>query len=152
MQMLNISNSLAIRKSCRRFEKVEKIPKMHYDSMLWASQQAPYCSGGPRFELYACGDPAKKAELKKACMNQQYVEDAALVFVFCGKDPGTKLRQGFSKFVFDCAAACMCLDLMATALGYGTCWIGNFLPEQVQKILKTDLRPTIILIVGVQEE
>jgi len=39
---------------------------------------------------------------------------------------------------------------MAVSMGYQTVWIGNFIPESVKKILNTDLRPTIILLVGKQ--
>jgi len=100
-------------------------------------------------ECFVVADKSVRSKLKEACMGQQYVEDASYSFVFCGKDVGVKLREGFSKFVFDCSFACSHAHLVATACGLGSCVIGNFIPEKVQEILKTDLRPTLILIVGV---
>ena len=145
---LSFSNTLINRKSCRDFDPDKKIDQVQIDLLDWASCRAPYASGGPRRKVIYVTDRDKKAGLSAACMGQLYVLECSVVCVFCGTDPGTRLRQGFSKFVFDCSAACMCVDLMAVSQGMSTCWIGNFLPDQVAKIIDTDLRPTIILLVG----
>jgi len=44
--------------------------------------------------------------------------------------------------------------LAATAIGYGTCWIGAFNEEQVKKILKVpeDLAVIALLPIGVPDE
>jgi len=145
---LSLSNTLINRKSCRDFDPDKRIDQVQIDLLDWASCRAPYASGGPRRKPIFVTNFATKERLMGACMGQKYVRDCSLVCVFCGTDPGTRLRQGFSKFVFDCSTACMCVDLMAVSLGFGTCWIGNFIPDRVAKILGTDLRPTIILLVG----
>jgi len=145
---LNLSNTLIQRKSCRDFNVNRNIKKPDIDLLDWASCRAPYASGGPRRKVIYVTDAERKILLRDACMGQRYVRECSVVCVVCGTDPGTRLRQGFSKFVFDCSAACMCMDLMAVSLGMATCWIGNFIPDQVAKILDTELRPTIILLVG----
>jgi len=145
---LSLSNTLINRKSCRKFQPGVTIPETTLNLIRWAANRAPYASGGPRREYFFVTDVVQKNELYLACMEQKYVNDCSVAIVFCGTEPGKRLRQGFSKFVFDCTAACMCADLMAVSMGYSTVWIGNFLPERVKEILKTDLRPTIILLVG----
>lgn len=147
--MLNFSNTLVVRKSCRRYVRSAPIEPMQLFLIEWAISRAPYASGGPRMECIVIRDIERRRQLREACMGQQYVEDASCSFVFCGTDVGVQLRQGFSKFVFDCAFAAAQAHLMASSLGLGSCIIGNFIPDRVKEILKTDLRPTLILIVGV---
>jgi len=42
--------------------------------------------------------------------------------------------------------------LTATALGYATCWVGNFDELEVKRVLKTSLRPVASIIVGYSKE
>ena len=143
----NLSNTLVLRKSCRKFEN-KKLSRNDIDLIQWAANRSPYASGGPRFHINWIENQETKNDIMAACMDQPYVGECGAVFIFSGKDPSAKLRQGFSKFVFDSSMACMCADLMATSLDYGTCVIGNFLPNRVKEIISSEYRPTIILLVG----
>lgn len=144
----NLSNTLILRESCRNYKPNKFILPKDLDLMYWAAHRAPYASGGPRFHIDIVVNQNQKNEIMAACMDQKYVGDCSAVVIFSGKEPGAKLRQGFSKFVFDCSMACMCFDLMATSLDYGTCVIGNFIPDRIKEIIGTEHRPTIILLVG----
>lgn len=150
----NFEQLLNIRHSCRKYISNEPISTEQIFALYDAIKKAPYASGGPRLEYFTIENPERRALIKAACMDQQYVGDASVQIVFCGKEPRVKLRQGFSKFVFDCAFACAQAHLMATALGLGSCVIGNFIPERIAEILEIDvkvLRPTLILIVGYRD-
>ena len=144
MQM-GVSAALVRRKSCRKFSD-QTIPFDHQKALKEATTRAPYASGGPRMSLFK--RPLK--DMSTACYNQKYVDQASMRYLFCGFDPEAVLRSGHPKYIFDCAAACMCMDLMAVALGYGTCWIGHFDPERIKILfdLGDTLIPTIILLVG----
>ena len=54
----------------------------------------------------------------------------------------------------DATIAAQNMMLAATALGYGTCWVGAFNEAQVKKILKIPdgIRPIAIIPVGVPNE
>jgi len=142
---MGVSAALARRKSCRKFATGE-IPSHHEQLLKSASLSAPHASGGPRSMLFK--RPEK--DMAPACFNQKYVDEASMRYLFCGRDPNAVLRSGHPKYIFDCATACMCMDLMAVALGYGTCWIGHFDPERIKILfdLGDTLIPTIILLVG----
>jgi len=146
---LSLSNALINRKSCRSYKPYE-ITDTEIDLFKWAANQAPHASPHRHYELICVKDQITKNKICAACMDQKYVSDCSVVMVFCGTEEDKTLRQGHPKYVFDSAAACMCSDLMAVSMGYQTVWIGNFIPESVKKILNTDLRPTIILLVGKQ--
>lgn len=144
---MNIENILKIRKSCRTYSN-RKITSDIIDKIIWAGNRAPYASGGPRRQILAIRNKDLKREMKKACFNQPYIEQCDTLFIVCGLDIETKLKSGHPKYVHDCNASNMCMDLMAVSMGLSTCWIGHFKPEEVKKIIKCQGRPTIILIVG----
>lgn len=147
---MELEESLIARKSCRKFGS-KSVPDKHIKKILWAASRAPFASGGPRRHVIVVRDKARKKALQKACFNQSYVGECDTVFVVCGLDLKTKLRQhpsAFPKFVHDCDAANMCMDLMAVSLGLNTCWIGHFDLRIVKRILGCKGRPTMILLVG----
>ena len=144
---MNLETVLKNRKSCRNYLQ-RLIPEEYIKRILWAGSRAPYASGGSRRKVMVVKDEKGKSELQKACFNQNYVSECSAVFVVCGTDLEIKLQSGHPKYVHGCDAANMCMDLMATDLGLGTCWIGHFNIEAVKKILGCEERPTIILLVG----
>ena len=95
----------------------------------------------------------------RACVEQKHVLGAAGSFIFC-KDtvvmdshpPFGRLRSGPEKYIFDCSAACMCVDLAATAMGFATCWIGNFWPKDLRDSAHLLHDPVIMLLVGYAED
>lgn len=144
---MNLDQVLFKRKSCRKFDPNCIMPVEHLWILGEAAKHAPYASGGPRRVFRVTAGHHKTQE---ACFGQKYAGEASAVFVFCGKEPEAVLRSGHAKYIFDCAAACMCMDLKAVELGYGTCWIGHFDPDKIREavgILDVWI-PTIILLVG----
>jgi nitroreductase len=140
------------RKSCRNFLDMEISPTSHED-IIWAGQRAPYASGGPRRDIWWTKNIDVKKKLSNAGFGQPYIADCSHVYVICGKDFNKEavLKSGFPKFVHDCDMAVCQMHLMATALGLGSCIIGHFKVDQVKDIMLTELRPTIILIVGIKK-
>lgn len=150
---MDLDKVLEIRKSCRKYNPKKELTQEQINKILWAGSRAPYGSGGPRCEIITITLPETKIQLmKNACFKQPYVGSCSTVFVICGKyvPPEKKnvLRSGHSKYVFDVSAATMCMDLMATSMGLGTCWIGWFEANKVKEIVQTEHKPTIILLVG----
>jgi len=144
---MEVNVALQRRHSCRSFRS-EKVPKSLIKRLTVAFSQAPYASGGPRRRLYIVDKPESLMELQVACCHQSHVGSCTAAFIICGEDTNVSLRSGHSKYVFDCVASAMCIDLMATSYDLGICWIGNFHPEKVAKFIKYDLKPVIILVVG----
>ena len=148
---MTLDEVLTIRKSCRKFSNI-KMDQNQIDKILWAGGRAPYASGGPRREFIVIRDNKTKAKLRQVCFGQIYVEKCDTVIVLCGKEPQKKLRSGFPRYIHNCDASAMCMILMATSFGLGTCWIGHFIPGEVQKIIGTEDRPVIVLVIGYPEK
>lgn len=134
------------RKSCRSYEYLG-IDAPQKAMIVMAFESAPYASGGPRRVLR---EPLPGVLVGKACYDQKWVHQCPDVWLICGKDTDAMLRSGHPKYIFDCSAACMCMDLMATSFGYGTCWIGHFDPAQIREVYKLpdELTPVMILLTG----
>lgn len=144
---MNVETALNRRRSCRSF--TGSMLKDEYTSyLLTAADKAPYASGGPRRFVYTVNQPHKREKLYEACCLQNQVLTCAAAFIFFGTDIDTILRSKHPKYIFDCAAAAMCVDLLATSEKLGTCWIGNFHIDQIQDLFNTQMIPVIILVVG----
>jgi len=103
-------------------------------------------------------DGEVKKKLAKAALNQTFIAEVPVLIVVCMDKEKIKLRygeRGETMYAFqDTANATMLLMLSAEALGLGTCWIGAFDEELVDRILDlpTQVRPVAIIPVGYPDE
>ena len=87
-----------------------------------------------------------------------WIADAPVVIVVCANEPrsaryyGERGRRLYC--IQDTAAATQNMLLAAHALGYGTCWVGAFLENEVKKVLEIPdhVRPVAIIPIGVPGE
>ena len=146
------------RRSVRRF-KPGSVARDDLKKILEAGRLAP--SGGNRQPWYfiVVRDLETKRALSIAANNQKFIADANTVIVALGK-PGTitkppyKLSSTRIPHKQDPMIAIEHMILAATALGYGTCWIGAFNENEVRKILKIpeNLAVIALLPVGIPDE
>ena len=146
------------RRSIRKF-KPKLVPKKDLKKILEAGRLAP--SGGNRQPWYfiVVKDPETKGALATVANNQKFIADADTVIVALG-DPGTttklpyKLSSTRIAYRQDPMIAVEHIILAATALGYGTCWIGAFNEDEVKRILKIpkNLAVIALLPIGVPDE
>lgn len=115
----------------------------------------PSAMGLQSFRIFIIKDKKKKEKLVHAAHEQEYV-NAPLLLVFCVQPKRIKKIMGirgenlFS--VQDATIAASYAQLVTTALGLASVWIGNFNEKSVQKIIKTKLRPVVMLPIGYQNE
>ena len=147
------------RRSIRRF-KPKPLAAKDLKKIVEAGRLAP--SGGNRQPWYfiVVREPKTKRALSVAANNQKFIADADIVIVALG-DPvisTTKLPYKLSSTRIphkqDPMIAIEHMVLAATALGYGTCWIGAFSEGEVKGILKIPENLAVIALVpiGVPDE
>jgi nitroreductase len=147
------------RRSIRSF-KPNSIPQEDLKKILEAGRLAPSGGNCQPWYFIVVREMETKRALAAASNNQMFMADADVIIVALGdpKASSKKLPYTLSAtripYKQDPMIAVEHMVLAATALGYGTCWIGAFNEEEVKKILKVpkDLAVIALLPVGVPNE
>ena len=115
---------------------------------------SPSAKGLQNFKIFVVEDIKKKEKLVKATHDQEYV-NSSLVLVFCTDSKKIKFMGARGEkllAVQDATIAASYAQLAATALGLSSVWVGHFKEREVAKVLKTKLRPVVILPIGYANE
>jgi nitroreductase len=141
------------RYSCRKFRD-EPIPEAGRKALRAALRWAPSAGNAQPWVFFEISSARVKRDLAAAALGQKFVARAPLVYAVCA-DPAEAERaygeRGRTLYVLqDTSAAVMNLIIAATALGYGTCWVGAFDEGRVARILELEpgLRPVALVPVG----
>lgn len=155
---MDLFKAIEKRRSIRKF-KPEPVAKEDLKKILEAGRLAP--SGGNRQPWYfiVVRNLETKKALSIAANNQKFIADAHTVIVALGKPRTTtklpyKLSSTRTPHKQDPMIAIEHMILAATALSYGTCWIGAFNENEVRRILKIpeNLAVIALLPVGIPDE
>jgi len=175
---MDVYEAIRERRSVRSY-KPDPIPEEVLNRLLEAMRLAP--SGGNRqpWQFIVVRDASIKQQLVPACWNQQFIAQAPVVVVACGRYEdavgvynrgdetfvvdGTELRRQVESGNVDYYASCFAIDLSialthlmlaARAEGLGTCWIGAFHEGKVKSILgiPQDFRVVALMTVGYPTE
>jgi len=141
------------RRSIRTFSD-KKIEKSKIQKILKAAWMSPSAMGKQNFKIIIVEDSKKKEKLVKATHDQEYV-NSGLVLVFCSDPKRIKFMGARGKNLFavqDATIAAAYSQLAATELGLSSVWIGHFKEKAVAEIIKTKLRPVVIIPIGYADE
>ncbi len=132
----------------------DDVPEEDVRKILHAAIRAPSAGNRQPWHFYVVRDQQVKRGLARAALNQEFVAKAPLVIVVCA-DPGRSAarygNRGAELYCLqDTAAATEHILLAATALGYGSCWVGAFNEMEAAAVLKLPphLRPVAIIPIG----
>ena len=134
---MQVKEAIHKRLSIRRYGD-DTIDADHLQTLLKALQLAPSANNDQNWEFVFVDDPELKNKLVGACFNQSFIRDCAY-FIAGVADPAFKWHM------VDITIAMSQLSLQAVELGYGTCWIGAFDPNQVQKILQVQRGKKVVI-------
>ena len=146
-------NPILIRRSCRHFLS-KPLREGDIERLLEAMQQAPSAGNCQPWFVYAVTNRATKECLGQAAFDQTFLVQAPVVFVICAEPERSAARyreRGRTLYCLqDTAAMVENLLIAATALGYGSCWIGAFDEEAAKEALNIPqhLRPVAIVPIG----
>ncbi len=127
---MDVFDAIKSRRSIRKY-KQEPIPTEKLEAILEAARLAPSAANRQPWRFILVQDPDRKKALAEAANNQTFLKDAAAIIAAVG-DPEASPRW----FEKDTMIALEHMVLAATALGYGTCWIGAFNEDTVKNLLK----------------
>ena len=100
------------------------------DAILEAARQAPSARNRQPWHFVVVQDGLRRAELAALCLGQLWLATASVMLVGVALPKVSK-----SWCVVDTTIAMQNAVLAATALGYGTCWIGAFSQAGVKALL-----------------
>jgi nitroreductase len=145
---MDLFEAVEKRRSIRKF-KIDPVPVEDLKKILDAGRLAPSGGNLQPWSFVVVKDSETKKTLANAANLQRFIADAGIVLVALG-DP----RVSRSLHRQDLMIAIEHMVLAATALGYGTCWIGAFNEEEVKKIVKVPENLVVIALlpIGVPDE
>jgi len=148
-----VIDTILQRHSCREFTPGE-VPEEHVKVLMECLRWAPSAGNLQPWFFYIVENQETKKELARAAFGQDFVAEAAVVFVVCAEPEASAIvygERGRTLYSLqDTAAAAENLLLAATALGYGSCWVGAFNEEMARSALNIPRhrRPVAIVPLG----
>jgi nitroreductase len=137
-------NVIEKRRSVRKYNEGE-IPALDLMKILKAAQLAPSASNRQPYTFVVVQAAHMRKQLAENANFQSFISKAGAIIVGIG-DPS---REKWYKV--DMGIAIEHMVLVATDLGYGTCWIGSFNEGAIKKLLDipTKLQVVALLPIGI---
>jgi nitroreductase len=148
---------ISSRHSIRAF-KDKKLSNEIIEKILNAATKASSAGNLQSYQIFIVTKKTDKQDIVSAAHDQDFIENASVVFVFCA-DPQNSSQmygdRGSNLYcIQDATIACAYAQLAAHALGLASVWVGSFDEKTVQNILrcKSNVRPIAMLVVGFADE
>jgi len=144
---MEVFDAIKTRRSIRKY-KSELIPEEKLRTILEAARLAPSAGNRQPWRFIVVQDIDRKKALAEVANNQTFL-DASAIIVATG-DPEVSARW----YEKDPMIALEHIVLAATALGYGTCWIGAFDEDAIKYLLKipANVKVIALLPIGIPDE
>lgn len=143
MFAMDVFEAIKSRRSVRKFHP-NPISDEKLELILEAGRLAPSAGNRQPWLFVVVKDPERKRTLAQAADDQTFITDAGVIIVALG-NPEASPRW----FRQDPMIALEHMVLAATALGYGTCWIGAFNENEVKRILQIPEKLTVIALLPI---
>ena len=140
---MDVFEAIGLRRSIRKY-RPEPIPDEELRSILEAARLAPSAANRQPWRFIVVQDAGRKKALAEAANNQTFLSDAFAIVAATG-DPEASARW----YEKDTMIALEHMVLAATALGYGTCWIGAFDEEAVKHLLKIPAKMKVVALLPI---
>ncbi|MFN3947776.1 MAG: nitroreductase family protein [Aquificaceae bacterium] len=145
------------RHSVRSYQK-KPVEEEKLIKIMEAVRSAPSAGNLQAYEVFVVLDQRKKDEIARWALNQWFIAEAPVVFVFFANPRRSAIKYGKRGAEFYCiqdaTIACAYAQLSAVALGLGTCWVGAFDEMGLRACLSApaDLKPVAVLTLGYPAE
>jgi nitroreductase len=132
---MNVFEAITTRRSIRAYldKPVEEEKLLQ---VLEAARLAPSSANRQEWRFVVVRDEETRMKLMSAAKNQPFVGQAPVVIACCAETDQHVMTCGQMCYPIDVSIAIDHMTLAAWELGLGTCWIGAFSAEEVQKILE----------------
>jgi nitroreductase len=140
---MDLFEVIRTRRSIRKY-KQQPIPDKKLKMILEAARLAPSAGNRQPWRFVVVQDYELKKSVAEAANRQTFLSDAAAI-VAAVSDPEVSARWHDK----DTMIALEHMVLAATALGYGTCWIGAFEEDTVKHLLGIPERMRVVALLPI---
>jgi nitroreductase len=140
---MDVFEAIRTRRSIRKY-RPELVPEEKLEMILEAARLAPSAGNRQPWRFVVVQNVDRKKALAEVANNQAFLKDAAAIIVAVG-DPEASARW----YEKDTMIALEHMVLAATALGYGTCWIGAFDEDAAKRLLRIPARMKVVAILPI---
>lgn len=149
---MDLFDAIVKRRSIRKYIN-KPLPESALSKILEAGRLANSARNRQEWAFIAVTDDELKEKLVPACRDQDFVAESGALIVGCATNEYT-MRCGQPAHVVDTSIALDHMQLAASALGLGTCWLGAFYQDKVKEILDIPDNISVIgiLTVGIPDE
>lgn len=156
MDFLEIAN---IRQSCRAFDRARPVEEDALRACLEAARLAPSACNAQPYRIFVARGPAAErvGEATRSMGMNKFTKDAPVFLVFTEDSynataaVGAKVKRQDYRSV-DIGIAVAYLTAQAASLGLGSCILGWFEEDKLQKILGISNRVRLIVALGYPRE
>lgn len=147
---------VANRHSVRAY-KNEVLPDNMVVKILSAANRAPSARNLQSYKIFVVLKKEDKKKLVIATHDQNFIEDASIVLIFCADLISAKacgIRGTELYCIQDATIACTYSQLATHALGLSSVWIGSFDEEMIHRFFSIDsnFKPVSMLAIGFPDE
>jgi nitroreductase len=132
---MEVCEAIAYRRSIRNYLD-KPVEKEKIERVLEAGRLAPSAANMQEWHFIIVRDKELREKLTEAAGDQKFVAWAPVVIAACALDSSHVMKCGQPSYSIDVAIALSFMNLQATELRLGCCWIGHFEEKEVKKILK----------------
>ena len=135
---MDVFDAIRSRRSIRKY-KDKQVPWDNIVTIMQAGKYAPSAGNLQNWKFIVVKDDAKRQAIAKACLQQDWMEQAPVFIVVVGEPERARMYYGTRGARLyttqGCAAAIQNMLLTAHSLGLGSCWIGAFDEDEIFRIL-----------------
>jgi len=149
---MDTKDAILGRRSIRRYSDQE-VPLDLVGEILELAKHAPSSGNLQNWKFVIVTKRDVKEKLAEACLEQYWMVEAPIHIVVCNDYDKVKEHYGKMGRMFsiqNCAAVSYAIMLAAHEKGLGSCWVGGFDPDAVQRELgiPDNMDPEIIIPIG----
>jgi len=153
---VNCLEVIMTRRSIRKF-KPDPVKREDIMTILDAGRMAPSAGNLQPCHFVVIQDPAVKAKVQQAALEQELIGSAPVVIAVCVEPERSSHYGDIGRnylCLLDAANATENMLLAAHTLGYGTCWVGGFLQPAIKEVLGLleDVHVVSLIPLGIADE
>ncbi|MEK6949636.1 MAG: nitroreductase family protein [Nanoarchaeota archaeon] len=154
---MEVYEAVRTRRSIRKY-KDKQVPWDNVVTILQAGKYAPSAGNLQNWKFIVVKSDAKRHAIAKACLNQEWMEQAPVFIVVVAEPERARMYYGTRGArlytIQACAAAMQNMILTAHSLGLGACWVGAFDENEIFRILNLAEEKTVqgIVTIGYADE